>query len=612
MGMTKAVIEYFGEDFHIPSFQRGYRWGEQEVRELLDDLYEFKCSPSRGMIYCLQPIVLKERPKGGYYVLDGQQRLTTIYLILEYLENEREREYPDKKLFTLNYETRENCKEFLEEKRFATGNGDENIDFYHMCEAYKAIDKWFKSQQGAQSRILAVLMDRNKSEDHRNAHFIHYEVKGDEADAIDAFIRLNVGKIPLTNAELIKALFLQQDVYGDGEKKIAQAKLNQIAVEWDKMEYKMQEEEFWFFINALKNDKPTHIEFIFDLYADEIWDKPNFKENYFDSKKPLKNATFLIFSKYLDLLIRGEIDGTRMAMIDAIEQVWGKITKYFEIICDFYQDRELFHHIGFLIAVDRRKDRLKTLIQKSLECKKSEFKEYLKSEIGEIIQVKEQELEDLDYEDDSKEINNILLLHNVVAANKSDKERARFPFHLYNQTKNKNKWSLEHIHARKSEDIKPDKTWLIDHIDSLDRLNKLDNKGKADNLIIWLKELSEKQSIEVEEFKEAHYAVFDMIDDLSGEKTEEDKKHLISNLCLVDVDTNSALNNSVFDEKREKIIKREKDGTYIPICTRNVFFKAYTERPKTITYWTKDDRDAYLNDIKNVYYEFIKAIKKGR
>ena len=47
--------------FHIPSYQRGYRWTEVEVKALLDDLWEFaQRTTSKNEFYCPQPIVLKE------------------------------------------------------------------------------------------------------------------------------------------------------------------------------------------------------------------------------------------------------------------------------------------------------------------------------------------------------------------------------------------------------------------------------------------------------------------------------------------------------------------------------------------------------------------------
>lgn len=72
---TKFVADIRGS-FYIPSYQRGYRWSETEVVRLLDDIYQ-----NGKKNYCLQPVVV--RKKGDHYeLIDGQQRLTTLYLVI--------------------------------------------------------------------------------------------------------------------------------------------------------------------------------------------------------------------------------------------------------------------------------------------------------------------------------------------------------------------------------------------------------------------------------------------------------------------------------------------------------------------------------------------------
>ncbi|MBL0056266.1 MAG: DUF262 domain-containing protein [Chitinophagaceae bacterium] len=197
---------FFKETYCTPHYQRGYRWEAQEVNELLDDLWAFCKDRESGEFYCLQPIVLKKNDNNSFDVLDGQQRLTTLYLLLIYLEDNRKEDNYNQTLFTLNYETREKCEQFLTERKFAEGIDDSNIDFYHICKAYQAIDNWFKDEKhrGAKAKLVPILMDDN-TQGNRNVRFIRYEVPK-ETNPIDVFIRLNVGKIPLTDAELIKAL----------------------------------------------------------------------------------------------------------------------------------------------------------------------------------------------------------------------------------------------------------------------------------------------------------------------------------------------------------------------------------------------------------------------
>lgn len=615
MSYTVPLVNFFGETFNIPHYQRGYRWEEQEVTELLDDLWNFAKDRDSGDFYCLQPIVLQQNNLQGYDVLDGQQRLTTLYLLLVFLEDKRLEDGYNQPLFTINYKTRKECEAFLRDKIFVSQTDRTNIDFYHICNAYKSMGLWFEKHPGAKAKLVPILMD-DSSKGNRNVRFIKYEVaKG--INPIEVFIRLNVGKIPLTDAELTKALLLQSDKYEKEEFQFIKMWLFEIATEWDGIEYTMQNDEFWYFLSNQTNDKPTHIEFIFDLVANRI----NKEKKYFETK-PLKHSTFLILSAYLTDLI----DKENFERIDAVKRVWEQVNEYFEYFKDWFNNRKLYHYIGFLIAFPPKGSSLiDTLIGKSKELSKTRFEEYLRKQISSLILIEKErtdsygkkysvQLENLNYENEDQqtndiaEINRILLLHNVYTTFKSEKEKARFPFNLFKQTKRNEKWSLEHIHAQNSENItkrENQNTWLDDHIKSLSRQNNPD----FESLLQTMNSLRNSTKIEKEEFQVLVDEVYQVINKISG--NSEYRSHSISNLCLVDAITNSRLNNSVFDVKREIIKQRELEGFYIPICTRNVFLKAYTEYPINNAYWTESDKQAYVQSIKNTYEYFINTNHKN-
>ena len=89
----KTISELQEYNFYIPSYQRGYRWSSKEVIELLNDISNFtprlvNDATDEKTWYCLQPIVIKEIDNNKFEVIDGQQRLTTIYLILYYLNQD--------------------------------------------------------------------------------------------------------------------------------------------------------------------------------------------------------------------------------------------------------------------------------------------------------------------------------------------------------------------------------------------------------------------------------------------------------------------------------------------------------------------------------------------
>jgi uncharacterized protein with ParB-like and HNH nuclease domain len=249
--------------FLIPSYQRGYRWDKEQVEDLLDDLFEFiTTSKTRDEKYCLQPIVVKQLKDNRYEVLDGQQRLTTIYILLTRLKKNNS----EIDLFSLEYETRPDSENFLREGLNGEIN-DKNPDYYYMSKAYVVIDEWLKKTKNKKANIASSLFDAIVE----SIEFIWYEIKND-VDAIDVFTRINIGKIPLTNAELVKAVFLSKnnlslgyasiDIEAKDFSKILSLKQNAIALEWDQMEKVLQDSKVWGFIYGGKNNYETRIDYL--------------------------------------------------------------------------------------------------------------------------------------------------------------------------------------------------------------------------------------------------------------------------------------------------------------------------------------------------------------
>ena len=56
------------------------------------------------------------------------------------------------------------------------------------------------------------------------------------------------------------------------------------------------------------------------------------------------------------------------------------------------------------------------------------------------------------------------------------------------------------------------------------------------------------------------------------------------------------MSNSVFEVKRRQIIALDRRGSYIPVCTRNVFLKYYTDAgAQQLHFWGPRDREGYLD-----------------
>src|SRR5579859_4442268 len=188
--------------YRIPAYQRGYRWTATQVTQLLEDIREFtqRENPKPEEFYCLQPLVLRANEDGAFEVVDGQQRLTTLLLILRHF-NERQVAKYRLKLYELEYETRPNLRGFLENP--VVEQASSNIDFFHIAQAVKTIEDWFTTKESEVEQIKTGFL--------KNAKVIWFQLSSTEKP-VAAFTRLNVGKIPLSNGELIRALFLKRQI----------------------------------------------------------------------------------------------------------------------------------------------------------------------------------------------------------------------------------------------------------------------------------------------------------------------------------------------------------------------------------------------------------------
>jgi uncharacterized protein with ParB-like and HNH nuclease domain len=243
--------------FYIPAYQRGYRWFSLQVTQLLEDIHEFtqRRNPQPDEFYCLQPLVIKVRPNGKLEVVDGQQRLTTLPLILRHF-NERLTEKYRQKLFTLEYETRPSLDEFLRTPGEEAAN--DNADYFHLYKAIRTIEDWFDQRESEVEAVKSALLNKTK--------VIWFEL-AERDNPVDAFTRLNVGKIPLTNDELIRALFLRRT--GQDDKDAANVQIH-IAYEWDQLEKGLQSDDFWYFLSNWSRSGQNRIGFIFDLVAQRL------------------------------------------------------------------------------------------------------------------------------------------------------------------------------------------------------------------------------------------------------------------------------------------------------------------------------------------------------
>ena len=93
--------------------------------------------------------------------------------------------------------------------------------------------------------------------------------------------------------------------------------------------------------------------------------------------------------------------------------------------------------------------------------------------------------------------------------------------------------------------------------------------------------------------------LYDELMDYFKETDQLDDLDNLSNLTLLDETTNRMYKNAFFPVKRNFIIQQEKQGIFIPLCTKNVFLKAYSKKLGEVMYWNNNDANDYLTEIEN-------------
>ncbi len=614
----KSVKELLGMKFLIPSYQRGYRWTEQQVKDLLNDIWEFSGKKKQEYeFYCLQPLVVKRKDNDNvileeikknaqnlddvksmlkscsWEVIDGQQRLTTIFIILS--------ELGEKDGYSLEYETRNDSKEFL--KNIEDKKKDENIDYYHIYQSQKTVSDWLSNidkdkDEDKKSKFKDVLLN--------NVRFIWYESV--DGDPIKVFTRLNIGKISLTNAELIKALFLNRSNFGEKDAEHLKLRQQEIASEWDNIEYTLQNDEFWLFLHEKDYDRPTRIDFIFDLICEQNFLKLEDKSIGIDDYK-----TFRYFYEYF------RTDSSN------IEDCWKEVKKYFQTFKEWFDDLELYHYVGYLRCPLKKKEKvidIKELYSQWTGTKAS-FVEFLKVK----IKVRIKDCNDLakQYEVDGGPAKTtcrpLLLLHNiqtVVNQNHqlSSKEEYKlpvfykFPFHLFK----KENWDVEHIDSNTAnglENVKDQKEWLKYSVLGANLSEELKNEIKA-----FLRNDNDKKP-----FEDLYQEIEKDNQSQSWHNLEQDKNK-VWNFVLLDPGTNRGYGNALFPAKRRCIIGKDQGKTYlidnetlevslqdgaiafIPPVTKNVFLKYYNTSIDNLREWSESDAIAYKQNILETLEDF--------
>ena len=583
---TKSIIELRdGRIFYVPAYQRGYRWNQEQVEDLLDDLYTFasKKGKENGEFYCLQPIIVKQimperlsvdigvdNKTPVYEVIDGQQRLTTLYILLKYLIHEyarpRDVEKQLSNLFKLFFETRHGMYRYLQD--IEQQNDYNNIDEKHALNAYRWIDEWFNVRETscvtkediAYKFSQLLRQGKDTGEVCGSVQVIWYEISSDK-DVVREFLATNNGKIKLTEAELVKALFLQKRNFQTGEKELKQMER---ALQWERMENTLHQDDFWYFINKDENHPSNRIECILRLAMGLSDDTET-------------NALFRKYNKVFDMENGKELE-------DSINSQWQKIIDCFRTVEDWYLDPIKYNYIGYL---SQSGVPIKTIYDTYSKLDDNDAQDTFIKELKDLVR---KTLQGISIKGDflnktykhKSEIRKILLLLNIHALNEQlsklriasgaetdvNSPSYKFPFDIYvNQ-----KWDVEHIDSQTTNRLSKDedkKAWVDGYADAL---------------------TSDKNFTASYEERQWNDCIR-----IIKEKYEEDdeNKDEIGNLTLLDAQTNRSYGNAIFPRKRERILKEIREGKYVPYCTQLVFYMNFEDNDMSNPRWNEKRKSCY-------------------
>ena len=647
--------------FIIPSYQRGYRWDSEQVIKLLNDLNEYKtartdCDSTVGDFYCLQPIIVKALteeqvkdcmgvaytydPNVNYYeIVDGQQRLTTIYILLRYLSTRRPQ------FFLMEYER--DAKSLYSRKFVLANLGIENlkpntVDEFYFIAAYDTIVKWFDEKLGCDTNIENEMETVLK----KQTKVIWYELDERVSNCYEVFRNINNGKIPLTDAELVKAMLLNSKLYSpktssttDADREVINAIIRRdqerYARLWDDIQHTLCDNRLWSFITGNHDFRiPTRIDFLLQLAV-------------MKNKGSMSVEQGKLFAYYEDEL--SKLDD-RMAKREYAESVFESIRKLFRTIQDWYETPIYFNYIGMIMTYtkkakasedENRQKRLETLISlmeyydsntredfinelmnrvhKLIGKVTPDFMGYADNSAGTPQDISaDDDADDVDdnysdedlpdeqtgsdgkidddksavnYNHNRKDIEKWLMLFNILELNEIGE---KFDF-----TIGEGGWSVEHIKAQHSEVAKSE-DWKGFLQKEKERIGEGfdDIKAEIDDVLA----LNDKYDAPLEHIMKRIDKEVDGFDEID--------EHRLGNLALLSKADNSAFNNSQFYEKREKMLKMA-DSNF-PYSTRRVFLKVYSKQTYDLDYskWGKDDFNYYLARQYSVLQTFIEKLHR--
>lgn len=597
--------------FVIPDYQRGYKWGSQPIIKLLNDVDKFDLSGDDEKFYCLNNLTLVEHHDGQieYYVVDGQQRLTTITVILACLNNLNINGLPNFEN-KIEYKIRVNSQDFIEKiinNKSIKINGndisfhdlfkeDNNVswsdfvkynedcdyqDIYYLFNAYKTVLQWLNEHKSSSEFFIKKLLNHVK--------LIVNNVPDIESEAT-LFGNLNSNKVPLDGSDLVRALIITNvaKVESENFEDLLKRKIHinerriRIGLQIDSIMHwwkDVDHQQYYQIItNKIKVDGTDNIDF--------------------DEKKNPINHLYKLYSLiYHDGAISLE------NFENDIVVKWGKILHLQRVLEQWYNDNKLYHAVGFVLRNSKKSfsDIFKQWNDPDNDPDSTigGFYKFLLKNIKDIItnyglqltfddasDTNDQEYKRTCFEEnwyDDEHLIPIMILLDIISEEKNGR---RIPVKWFEQGKE----DKEHIFPQtplgavtNKKDVSGRKCILNSYIDLVKSINDEDKNSLSKQI----NKLTEDEMMSK------------TLDNLQNEINEKIKKiipiNCLGNICLLDQRVNRSYGNDFYTAKRLDIVHHYFNSDSIRPHVIEAFDKSWLNRDPNATSqdvlnsWNTDD-----------------------
>ncbi len=583
-----CLQQYNSQAYRIPPYQRGYKWGsgkEEPVERLLSDLT--KAWNTNAKEYLLQAITIKKAGLNGegqvLEVIDGQQRLTTLYILL----------------CTLRYKLNKTNK---------NGTLDQKLRYSIRHEDYsleKLIHDTLIQTVGIEPVFDSLMTELNIDDElHQDAYYLkaailrcfHHVQTGLEnseftnateleefhgfvckdvklmVNAVEPYIsgevifgNLNSNRVPLTETELIKGLLLTRvarESAADAPhsyRETLEMRI-QLGQKWDELHHWANHLEYKSLFFPAHTDGITGL---LEMVAMQMTPR------YTLSAKSGKNPLFEFFLQQ-----------------SSIEPVFRLLSATHARLQDWYADIKTYNLLGYCLMKGNHSARQSFLVQ-CLNCKTHpEFEQKLKQARKAMLGLESSDTEEkslgeiissLRYGEHDSLITNCLL---AVSIFQDASDEPRFNFHAYQSEK----WSLEHIFPQSP----------------FGKGANLTNEQKKEALEILSKNKGELLSTDT--MKEMKGLADSSMDDDALQEIDDRLKHVsilhqIGNMCLLSSSDNASVGCGMFNVKRKKIRDRIAQGSFVPRHTYEVFSKMIVGEEGGLDIWSALDIEKHQEQL---------------